>query len=264
MNLNVTDVLKALYFLFVLGSVFLQACVSNNANESAVLKKADLSKASSYNVQLGLGYLKQGDRPRAKKKLLTALEQEPKSPDANSAIAYYFEQTSEQEQAEKYYLKAISLATNAGAQQNNYGAFLCRKGDYKKAEYYFLKAVKDQQYVHTAGAYENAGLCALLATNENKAKLYFVKALNQDPARKVSFYELVKLEIKEGHHTKAFALVQKHTDLVLGDEVLLSLAKKVSEKVGQQQNALEYERAIKQMKPNLINGGEYNEYNNHA
>lgn len=244
--------------------ICLQACVHNGTSDNAGLKKTDLSKAALYNVQLGLGYLKQGDRPRAKKKLLTALEQEPKSPDVNSAIAYYFEQTSEQEQAEKYYLKALSLAGNAGAQLNNYGAFLCRKGDYKRAEYYFLRAVNDLQYIHTAGAYENAGLCALSAANEKKAKFYFVNALNQDPARKMSFYELIKLEIKEGHHAQAFALVQKNPDLVLGDSVLLSLARDISEKVGQEHVAKEYERTIKQMDPNRINGGEHNEYNNHA
>jgi type IV pilus assembly protein PilF len=260
----VARVLKAFYFLFITLCICLQACVHNGANENTALKKTNLSKAASYNVQLGLGYLKQGDRPRAKKKLLTALEQEPKSPDVNSAIAYYFEQTSEPEQAEKYYLKAMSLAAHAGAQLNNYGTFLCRKGDYKKAEYYFLKAVNDLQYLHTAGAYENAGLCALLAAEEGKAKLYFLKALNQDPARKMSFYELVKLEIKEGHNAKAFALVQKYPDLVLGDKVLLSLARDISEKVGQQQVAKEYARTMKQRDSNLINGGEHNEYNNHA
>ncbi len=258
------SVLKALNCLFILTCIFLQSCAHNGINENAGLKKTDLSKAASYNVQLGLGYLKQGDRPRAKKKLLTALEQEPKSPDVNSAIAYYFEQTSEQEQAEKYYLKAISLAGNAGAQLNNYGAFLCRKGDYKKAEYYFLKAVNDLQYIHTAGAYENAGLCALSAANKSKAKLYFIKALNQDPARKMSFYELVKLEYNQGHHAQAFALVQKHPDLVLGDSVLLSLARDVSKKVGQQHIANEYDRTMKQMDTNRTNGGEHNEHNNHA
>lgn len=159
-------------------------------------KKPDLGRAASYNVQLGLSYLKQGDRPRAKKKLLTAFEQEPASPDVNSALAYYFEQTKELDQAEKYYLKAISLTGSGGPQLNNYGAFLCRQGDYKNAEKYFLKAVNDLQYIHTAGAYENAGLCALSVPNDEKALFYFTKALNQDPSRKVSFYELLKLEIK--------------------------------------------------------------------
>lgn len=84
--------------------LFLQACAHDEESEKLSSKKHDLSKAALYNVQLGLGYLKQGDRPRAKNKLLVALEQEPKSPDVNSALAYYFEQTKDLEEAEKYYL----------------------------------------------------------------------------------------------------------------------------------------------------------------
>ena len=242
----------------------MQACVSNEESEKQYLKKTDLSKAASYNVQLGLAYLKQGDRPRAKKKLLTALEQEPKSPDVHSAMAYYFEQISEPVQAEKYYLKAISLASNSGAQFNNYGAFLCRQGDYKNAEQYFLKAVNDLHYIHTAGAYENAGLCALSVHDIGKARHYFTKALNQDPSRKVSFYELIKLETKNGQNTEAYALLRKHPDLVLNDRMLLSLAKEVAEKVGKYNVAVDYENNIKNMDPNLDNSGANNEYNDHA
>ncbi|WP_058469491.1 type IV pilus biogenesis/stability protein PilW [Fluoribacter gormanii] len=256
--------LKKFCFLFIITCLFLQACVHNEEDEKQNFKKRDLSKAASYNVQLGLGYLKQGDRPRAKKKILTALEQEPSSPDVNSAMAYYFDQTKELDQAEKYYLKAISLAGNGGAQLNNYGAFLCRQGDYKRAESYFLKAVNDLKYVHTAGAYENAGLCALSVPNEDKAKLYFAKALNQDPSRKVSFYELLKLEVKSGNASEAFALLQKHPDLILNDRLLLSLAKEVSEKVGQYTLAAEYQRSINNLNSNIDTSGVTNEYNNHT
>ncbi|MBI2786623.1 MAG: type IV pilus biogenesis/stability protein PilW, partial [Legionella longbeachae] len=192
------------------------------------------------------------------------LEQEPRSPDVNSAIAYYFEQTKELDQAEKYYIKAIELSGNSGAQLNNYGAFLCRQGDYKKAEKYFLNAVSDLKYIHTAGAYENAGLCALSAPNEDKAKLYFINALNQDPSRKVSFYELLKLEIKSGRDSEAFTLVQKHPELVLNDRILLALAKQVSDKVGQHNIAAEYQQNINNLNPNIDNGGVNNEYNNHS
>jgi type IV pilus assembly protein PilF len=224
--------------------LFLQACVHHDESGPNI-RKSDLSKAASFNVQLGLGYLKQGDRPRAKKKLLTALEQEPKSPDANSAMAYYLEQTSESEQAKKYYLKALSLAANGGAQLNNYGAFLCRQGDFKKAEYYFLKATSDLHYVHTAGAYENAGLCALSVPDTDKARIYFTKALNQDPSRKVSLYELLKLETKNGRNAEAYILVRQHPDLVLNDKMLLSMAKKIAKKVGRNHAAIEYENNIK-------------------
>lgn len=256
--------LKKFYLLFVMTCLSLQACVHDEDSEKQNFKKADLSKAASYNVQLGLGYLKQGDRPRAKKKLITALEQEPNSPDVNSAMAYYFEKTNELDQAEKHYLKALSLAKNGGAQLNNYGAFLCRRGQYKKAENYFLKAVNDLKYVHTAGAYENAGLCALSVPDEEKAKVYLSKALNQDPSRRVSFYELLKLETKNGHDSEAFALLQKHSDLILNDKILLSLAKDISVKVGQNTLAAEYEQSINSLNSNIDNSGVNNEYNNHT
>ncbi|WP_058499211.1 type IV pilus biogenesis/stability protein PilW [Legionella gratiana] len=256
--------LKKFYSLLIMACLLMQACTHNEESGKQNLKKPDLSKAASYNVQLGLGYLKQGDRPRAKKKLLTALEQEPTSPDVNSALAYYFEQTKELDQAEKYYLKAISLTGSGGAQLNNYGAFLCRQGDYKKAEKYFLKAVNDLQYIHTAGAYENAGLCALSVLNEERAMFYFAKALNQDPSRKVSLYELLKLEIKAGRDKDAFALVQNHPDLVLNDRILLSLAKEVSEKVGQHHIAAGYEQDLGNLNSHIDNSGVNNEHNNHS
>ncbi|WP_133135965.1 type IV pilus biogenesis/stability protein PilW [Legionella rowbothamii] len=258
-------VLNVRYFSGIALCLLLQGCMhNNNANDRQTLTKPDLSKASAYNVQLGLGYLKQGDRPRAKKKLLTALEQEPRSADANSAMAYYLEQTSEPAQAKMFYLKALSLTGNAGAQLNNYGAFLCRQGNYKEAEYYFLKAAADLHYVHTAGAYENAGLCALSANQIEHARPYFIKALNQDPSRKVSFYELVKIEATSGRNTSAYALVKKHADLVLNDRTLLFLAKEVAEKAGQYEIAAMYKQTIKKMDPNLDIGGANNEYNNHA
>lgn len=255
--------LKALGFLLIMTCFFLQACHHNNDKEEQITQKTDLSKAASYNLQLGLGYLKQGDRPRAKKKFLTALDQAPNSPDVNAAIAYYFEQTSELEQAKKYYLKAISLSSNSGAQLNNYGTFLCRQGEYKKAESYFLKAVKDVQYVHTSGAYENAGLCALAIPDDEKAKTYFTNALAQDPSRRESLYELVKLESKEGHDTEALDLLQKHPDLVLNDKIFLSLAKDIASKAGKYDIALQYENSFKKTELISDNSGVDNEYNSH-
>jgi len=257
----VVIVLKALRFLIIMASLFLLACQHIKTNQAETSKKPDLSKAASFNVQLGLGYLKQGDRPRAKKKFLIALEQEPNSPDVNASIAYYFEKTNELDQAKKYYLKAISLSSNGGAQLNNYGTFLCRQGQYTKAETYFLKAVKDEQYVHTAGAYENAGLCAQAIPDLDKAKLYFTNALNQDPSRKVSLYELVKIESKEGHETEALEMMQKHPDLVLNDQVFLSLAKEIADKAGKYEIAAEYENNLKKIDPHTDNSGVNNEYN---
>lgn len=261
---QVLIVSKFLKFLLLTSCLFLIACQSNKEEDDLASKnQPNFSKAATFNMQLGLGYLKQGDRPRAKKKLLTALKQEPNSPDINAAMAYYLEQTSELEEAKKYYLKAISLSSNSGAQLNNYGTFLCRQGEYQKAETYFLKAVKDPQYINTAAAYENAGLCVLAIPDMEKAKLYFSKALNQDPSRKESFYELVKLESKEEHNERAFQLMQQHPDLVLNDKILLDMAKNLADKLGKYEIAAAYEESLNKIARTDNTSGVNNEYNSH-
>lgn len=244
--------------------LFLQACQHNDDKEEPTAKKPDLHKAASFNVQLGLGYLKQGDRSRAKKKLLTAFHQEPQSPDVNAALAYYFEQSSELDEAKKYYLKAIALSSNGGAQLNNYGTFLCRQGEYKNADTYFMKAVQDIQYVHTAGAYENAGLCAMEIPDVEKAKKYFTNALKHDPSKRESLYELVKLESKMGNDSEAITQLQKYPELVLNDRVFVSLAKDVALKAGNQALATEYENNLRKMGSNTDNSGADDEYNSHS
>lgn len=153
--------------------------------------------AAIYNTQLGLAYLKQEDRIRAKRKLLTALDLAPNSADVNAAMAYFLEKTGNLKEARNFYKKALSLAPKNGAQLNNYGSYLCRQGKYKEAENYFLNAVQDVNYVNTAGAYENAGLCAAALPDYKKAKKYFKKAIEHDPNRKQSVYELAKIELKQ-------------------------------------------------------------------
>lgn len=139
-------------------------------------------KASGYNVQLGLGYLAQGNRERAKQKLLAAIAQDPQSATANDALAYYFESVQDIQQAETYYQHAVQFHPNTGAPLNNYGAFLCRQARYDEANKYFMRAIADPQYINTAMAYENAGLCAIAAGNNKNATIYLKKALAHEPS----------------------------------------------------------------------------------
>ncbi len=200
--------------------------------------------AAVYNTQLGLAYLKQEDRSRAKRKLLTALDLAPDSADVNAAMAYFLENTGDLKEARNYYRKALSLAPKKGAQLNNYGSYLCRLGNYQEAEGYFLSAVKDVHYVNTAGAYENAGLCAAAIPDYQKATRYFIKALEQDPRRQQSLYELVKIELKQHQVQKAFVHMKQYPKLTLNDPALLALATEVSHRLGKTEDEREYEARI--------------------
>jgi len=170
----------------------LLGCQSNQGFHAK--PKAHALKTALYHTQLGLAYLSQHDRARAKHNLLKAVDEAPDSPDVLAAMGYFMEQTGEFPQAARYYKAAIRVALVRGIAWNNYGAFLCRRGQYKDAITYFMLAVHDSQYEHTSAAYENAGLCAILIPDKKKALYYFKKALQQDPSRKQSRDELTRIE----------------------------------------------------------------------
>jgi type IV pilus assembly protein PilF len=179
-----------------------------DVDEVAAQKKN--AKAAKINTQLGMGYLKQGNTSRAKQKLLMAQEQAPRSPDVAGALGYYFETTGEMNQAQRYYLRALNLAPGKGAQLNNYGAFLCRQAKYSEAEKYFIRATKDINYVNSAGAVENAGICALAIPNLALAKQYFEQAIAQDPQRFNSYYELGKMMLEAKQYKDSLKWIERY------------------------------------------------------
>lgn len=230
------NVLNFLRFFFCLTLLFLQACQQNNSpNSDYVVVAQKQNDAAIYNTQLGLAYLEQEDRLRAKRKLLTALNLAPNSAEVNAAMAYFLEKTGELKTADNYYKKALSLAPKNGAQLNNYGSHLCRLGKYKEAEKYFLSAVGDVNYLNTAGAYENAGLCTAAIPDYSKAKRYFSKALEQDPKRKQSLYELVKIELKQNQAENAVVLMKKYQNISKNDPMFLPLAVDASHRLGKRE-----------------------------
>jgi type IV pilus assembly protein PilF len=206
--------------------------------------------AARINTQLGLAYLKQGNRSRAKSKLLNALSLAPKSPDVNAGFAYYLETSGDIENADQYYQKAISFAGNSGAQLNNYGAFLCRNKRYAEADKYFLKAVEDVKYLNVAGAYENAGLCAEANGNDSKALAYFKKALVQDPQRKPSLVEALQLLVKQHKDNSALDLLKQYPELTYQDSGLLKQGVMLAEKT-HDENTLSFYQARLQSMTNI-------------
>jgi len=188
---------------------FLTACTttstSNQVVSSETATSADQTNptAANYNVQLGVNYLQQGDVQRAKRKLLLAMDQAPDSPQAQDAMGYYLSSTGDTSSAEKFYLKAIQLNPQAGSTHNNYGTYLCSIKRYQDADKQFMLAVKDPKYINTAGAYENAGLCALQIPDYPKAASYFEKAILQDPHRDNSYLQLSQINFKQNNYAKA-------------------------------------------------------------
>lgn len=167
----------------------------NMANHN--LTSSDLV-ASDYQVRLGLVYLKRGDYPQAKLSLENALNYNPRSAEAHLAMAYYWEQVKQVEEAGLAYRKALKLQPRSGKINHRYGEFLCKHGYYGKAGQVLKRAMADRSYGKRAEVYEQAGLCEQKAGHLAAAKLYFRKALEYNRSLPHSLIELASLEYQAG------------------------------------------------------------------
>lgn len=181
-------------FCLLGASLCITAC--GNTNNQPVDPPPNYKKTAEINIKLGMAYLARGDMQRSKQKFLLAIDQAPELPEVWYSMAYFLEKTHEIKEADKFYLKAVSIAPTRGDVQNNYGTFLCRTGNYRAAISHFMLAVNNTDYLDTASAAENAGLCALKIPNRHLAKTYFQRALAQDSTRIVSKEELAKLNLR--------------------------------------------------------------------
>lgn len=115
--------------------------------------------AAQLNMQLGLGYLQEGQLVRAKEKLLLAGQQAPHDAEVNVALGYYFLQIHDFKMASKYYQSALALEPDDPRVQNNYAVFLCRIGHKQAARSYFKLAASNGKYINAKAAAQNAKLC---------------------------------------------------------------------------------------------------------
>ena len=215
------------WLMIVITFMGLSACTKSLKNESSGESEPpqmeskrsidggmpDYKRAALINVELGLGYLSQGQVARAKTKLTHALKLAPGIPETHTAMAYFLEMVGEYKDSEKEHKKSVKISSGKGAVYNNYGAFLCRRDRFKEADVAFNSAIADKEYARTAEVYENAGLCALKSQSKEVAAEYLTTAIRQDPSRSIALLELAALDLSQGKTQEAKDLLGRFRSL---------------------------------------------------
>ncbi|MGR5131656.1 type IV pilus biogenesis/stability protein PilW [Vibrio alfacsensis] len=187
--------------LLLVSQLGIVGCVTVNENGPVV--EADPVTMAESRIALGLGYLNSGSMIRAHDNLQQALTHAPNYYRAQLSMAHYYEVVGEDSKAENIYKRSLRQHSKNGNVLNNYGAFLCKRGDFPQADQMFNRAIQQPYYYLIPASYENAGFCALKSNNPNKAKYYFSRAIDHDPHRPKSILQLAKLEIDSGNYTDA-------------------------------------------------------------
>ncbi|MCR9514492.1 type IV pilus biogenesis/stability protein PilW [Vibrio alginolyticus] len=188
--------------LILLSQFALVSCVTVKEDGSPVVKADPVAMAESR-IALGLGYLDGGNMIRAHDNLQQALNHAPQYYRAQLSMAHYYETVGEDIKAEQMYKRSLRQHTKNGNVLNNYGTFLCKRGDFEKADQMFNRAIEQPYYYLIPASYENAAFCALKSQDKDKARYYFTRAIDHDPHRPKSILQLAKIEIDSGDYTEA-------------------------------------------------------------
>lgn len=187
--------------LLLLLTGLLAGCVSSGSGNPLKTQEGRDQARDAY-VQLGIGYLQQGEPSRAKAPLSEALELDPRSADAHAALALVFQTEMENELADRHFREALGSRSDARI-LNNYGSFLYEQKRYEEALQRFLSASADTLYPERARVFQNLGMTALQLGQSEAAEKYFTRALRLDSRQPGALLEMAHLAYADKQYVPA-------------------------------------------------------------
>ena len=186
--------------------LLLAGCASNS---DLIKAPADRDKQVAALVNLGVGYLKNADYPRAKENLNKALELDPKSAKAHNALALVFQLEQEYDEAESQFKMAIRSDPSFTRARNNYGAFLFGQQRYTEAIDELKIAAQDQYYSERPTVFENLGISYLRTGDKPAAEKAFSRAIALNPRQSRSLLELAEMRMDQRKYADARDLFRR-------------------------------------------------------
>lgn len=202
------------------------------------------ANAAKLNLQLGVGYMQQGNYQVALEKLKKSLEYNDRFAETHNALGVLYEETGENALAEEHYQRAVALDDHYTLAKMNYGRFLCAHGKPAEGESLFLAVASDPSDKSSGAAYTSAGSCAKQANDLGKAEEYFRKALEQNPNDVVGLYEMTQLSHQQAKDLQARAFLQRYHDLAGYSPASLLLGIEIEDALGGGSLRQEYERLL--------------------
>lgn len=213
------------------------------------VQRADNARAVRTNLGLAESYMRNNDYETALAKLHKAEGLDPHSADVQSMLGLLYASIRRPEQADEYYSKSVKLAPHEGGILNNYATWLCRSRRSAESLEWFDRALDDPFYKTQAMALANAGRCAVDAKAFERADGYFRRALELDGSLADVLQDMAALSLERGDFMRARAFVQRREAAGPVGAVLLELAAKVEDGLGDREAAQRYRGRLVQEFP---------------
>lgn len=228
--------------IFMLGG-----CVTEQTS-GRVQPEEQPEEAADLNMQLGIGYLRQGDFKSAQAKLEKAVELDPDNVTAHRALGLVYEQLGDIPGAERHYRRAVSLAPGDPDALNSLAVFLCHSDDTRdEALKDFDRAIAVPQSKYSSNKAmlnTNAGVCAKSKDLE-LAEDYLRTALTTNSTFPDALIQLADVAFQRENYLQARAFLERYAAVAPPSAAALWLSFRVESAMGDAKAADEFARALR-------------------
>lgn len=240
-------------------SLLLVLLISGCANNSPRNKESSgvPSEIVQRQLDLGMGYLRNGDYQRAKMNLNRALDIDSKSAAVHAAFGLLFQLEGEKRLAEQYFDAAIKYDPDSAQARNSYGAFLFSEKRYPEAIEQLTQAANNRFYNNRPMVFENLGVAYMQIGDKEQADYAFTRAVQLNPEQPRALLELANIRFDEQDYTAAQELYRRHTKVSSRSPKTLLLCVKLARIFGRSDEQASCAEALEGIFPT---SPEYQEY----
>lgn len=208
------------------------------------VKSAKDQKSADVYLELGVRYMGMNKLELAKENLQLALDKDPNSVKVHNALAFLYEKLNMYDEANDHYETGLKLAPDDLSAQNNYGRFLCERGEYEEGAALLTQAISTPLNDRPWMALTNLGRCQVSMGQPQKAETYFRRALDANAAYAPALLEMQKLSYKKGEYWAVKGYLQRYLAVAPHSSETLWYAMQAERALGHQEPAEEYQRQL--------------------
>lgn len=185
--------------------IFLNACSTTSSSKKALSNEEN----AELLLQLGVRYLEMDMLALAKERLEGSLELDSSNAEIYSVLGVLYEKLKRYDDAGSYYKQALDINAEDPGIKNNYGRFLCERGDSEHGIVLLQQALDVVLNTKKWLAYTNIGRCLLRQGKQDQAEKSFRQALLINESYGPALLEMQLISYRTGKYLSARAFLER-------------------------------------------------------
>ncbi len=225
--------------LVLIFAMLMAGCVTERVGGDPSLQESKKTNEQQAEIraQLAANYLQREELKIALDEVEKALELNPNSASANYIMALLQIRFNDKKKVDHYFRKAIDGPDPLPNAQQDYANYLCKEGDYKKAEQEFTALHKNPIYPNKELVYLNEAECFMRSKQFDKAEKSLRSALKISPRLVPALYHMTVISFQSGNMLQTRAWYQRYLDIGPDNPRILYIAYQTETTLGDKDTA---------------------------